>query len=93
MSAKWRKFLSYYRPYLKGFIADMCFALIGPATSLIIRVTLFFLAATVMFPSVRAPSGMPVDKIYFPASFFSSGAEAPGEDTRNSFIIHGFAGL
>ena len=36
MSAKWRKFLSYYRPYMKGFIADMCFALVGAATSLII---------------------------------------------------------
>ena len=48
MSAKWRKFLSYYRPYLKGFIADMCFALIGAATSLIIPLIIRYITGTVL---------------------------------------------
>ncbi|MCR5274699.1 MAG: ABC transporter ATP-binding protein/permease [Clostridiales bacterium] len=48
MSAKWRKFLSYYRPYMKGFIADMCFALIGAATSLIIPLIIRYITGTVL---------------------------------------------
>ena len=48
MSAKWRKFLSYYRPCLKGFIADMCFALIGAATSLIIPLIIRYITGTVL---------------------------------------------
>ena len=48
MSAKWRKFLSYYRPYLKGFIADMCFALVGAATSLIIPLIIRYITGTVL---------------------------------------------
>ena len=48
MSAKWRKFLSYYRPYLKGFIADMSFALIGAATSLIIPLIIRYITGTVL---------------------------------------------
>ena len=48
MNKKWRKFLSYYRPYLKGFIADMCFALIGAATSLIIPLIIRYITGTVL---------------------------------------------
>lgn len=48
MSAKWRKFLSYYRPYMKGFIADMFFALIGAATSLIIPLIIRYITGTVL---------------------------------------------
>ena len=48
MSAKWRKFLSYYRPYMKGFIADMCFALVGAATSLIIPLIIRYITGTVL---------------------------------------------
>lgn len=48
MNEKWRKFLSYYRPYLKGFIADMCFALIGAATSLIIPLIIRYITGTVL---------------------------------------------
>ena len=48
VSAKWRKFLSYYRPYLKGFIADMCFALVGAATSLIIPLIIRYITGTVL---------------------------------------------
>ena len=48
MSAKWRKFLSYYRPYMKGFIADMCFALIGAATSLVIPLIIRYITGTVL---------------------------------------------
>ncbi len=48
MSAKWRKFLSYYRPYMKGFIADMFFALVGAATSLIIPLIIRYITGTVL---------------------------------------------
>ncbi len=48
MNAKWRKFLSYYRPYMKGFIADMVFALVGAATSLIIPLIIRYITGTVL---------------------------------------------
>ena len=48
MNAKWRKFLSYYRPYMKGFIADMCFALLGAATSLVIPLIIRYITGTVL---------------------------------------------
>ncbi|MBR3058672.1 MAG: ABC transporter ATP-binding protein [Clostridiales bacterium] len=48
MSAKWRKFFSYYRPYLKGFFADMFFALIGAGTSLVIPLITRYITGTVL---------------------------------------------
>ncbi|MBP5492384.1 MAG: ABC transporter ATP-binding protein [Clostridiales bacterium] len=48
MSAKWKKFLSYYRPYMKGFITDMCLALIGAGTSLVIPLIIRYITGTVL---------------------------------------------
>ncbi len=48
MNAKWRKFFSYYRPYMKGFIADMFFALVGAGTSLIIPLITRYITGTVL---------------------------------------------
>ncbi len=55
MSAKWRKFLSYYRPYLKGFIADMFFALVGAATSLVIPLLTRYITGTVLTEGFTGP--------------------------------------
>ncbi|MBR2749848.1 MAG: ABC transporter ATP-binding protein [Clostridiales bacterium] len=48
MNAKWRKFFSYYRPYMKGFIADMFFALVGAGTSLVIPLITRYITGTVL---------------------------------------------
>ena len=48
MSAKWRKFLSYYRPYMKGFLADMTLALLGASTSLAIPLIIRYITGTVL---------------------------------------------
>ena len=48
MNAKWRKFFSYYRPYMKGFLADMFFALVGAATSLVIPLITRYITGTVL---------------------------------------------
>lgn len=48
MSAKWRKFLSYYRPYMKGFLADMFFALVAAGTTLVIPLITRYITGTVL---------------------------------------------
>ena len=55
MSAKWRKFLSYYRPYMKGFLADMFFALIGAGTSLVIPLIIRYITGTVLAEGFSGP--------------------------------------
>lgn len=56
MNAKWRKFLSYYRPYMKGFLADMLFALIGAGTTLVIPLITRYITGTVLVDGFKNAS-------------------------------------
>lgn len=46
---KWRKFFSYYKPYKKLFFADMFFAFLGAAISLIIPLIIRYITGTVIY--------------------------------------------
>ena len=41
MSSRAKKFLSYYRPYLRLFIADLFCAVIAATITLVLRLVLF----------------------------------------------------
>ena len=46
---KWRKFLSYYRPYIGMFLADMFFACLGAGVTLIIPLIIRYITGTVVY--------------------------------------------
>lgn len=49
MNSKWKKFLSYYKPYLGVFAADMFFALIAAATTLVSPLIVRYITGTVIY--------------------------------------------
>lgn len=46
---KWKKFLSYYKPYKKIFAADMFFACLGAAVTLIIPLIIRYITSDVIY--------------------------------------------
>ena len=50
---KWKKFLSYYQPYRKIFAADMFFACLGAAVTLVIPLIIRYITSDVIY---REPS-------------------------------------
>lgn len=46
---EWKKFLSYYKPYKKIFIADMFFACLGAAVTLIIPLIIRYITGSVIY--------------------------------------------
>ncbi|NBJ91044.1 ABC transporter ATP-binding protein [Parablautia muri] len=46
---KWKKFISYYKPYKKIFISDMFFACMGAAVTLIIPLIIRYITSDVIF--------------------------------------------
>lgn len=52
-NGKWKKFLSYYKPYKKMFAADMFFACMGAGVTLVIPLIIRFITSDVIF---REPS-------------------------------------
>ncbi len=48
-TGKWKKFLSYYRPYKKIFAADMFFACMGAAVALIIPLIIRYITGSVIY--------------------------------------------
>ena len=46
---KWKKFISYYRPYVKAFLADMFFACLGAVITLIIPLIIRYITNTVIY--------------------------------------------
>lgn len=46
---KWKKFFSYYKPYKKIFLADMFFACLGAAVTLIIPLLVRYVTGTVIY--------------------------------------------
>lgn len=46
---KWKKFLSYYKPYLHIFAADMFFAFLAAAVTLVIPLIIRYITRTVIF--------------------------------------------
>ena len=46
---KWKKFARYYKPYLGSFAADMFFAILGAAVTLIIPMVVRYITATVIY--------------------------------------------
>mgnify|MGYP001136062866 CR=1 FL=1 len=50
---KWKKFISYYKPYKKIFLSDMFFACMGAAVTLIIPLIIRYITSDVIY---RAPS-------------------------------------
>lgn len=53
MKGNWKKFLSYYKPYKKIFVADMFFAFLGAGVTLIIPLIIRYITSDVIY---RAPS-------------------------------------
>ena len=51
---KWRKFLSYYKPYKKIFAADMFFACLGAAVTLIIPLIIRYITSDVIYREASA---------------------------------------
>ncbi len=49
MNSKWKKFLSYYRPYLGVFAADLFFALLAAATTLVSPLIVRYITGTVIY--------------------------------------------
>ncbi len=49
MNSKWKKFLSYYKPYLGVFGADMFFALLAAATTLVSPLVVRYITGTVIY--------------------------------------------
>lgn len=49
MNRKWKKFFSYYKPYLGVFSADMFFALIAAATTLVSPLIVRYITGTVIY--------------------------------------------
>lgn len=49
MNSKWKKFLSYYKPYLGVFAADMFFALLAAATTLVSPLIVRYITGTVIY--------------------------------------------
>ena len=45
----WKKFFSYYKPYVKGFLADLFFACMGAAVTLIIPLLVRYITGTVVY--------------------------------------------
>lgn len=48
-SKKWRKFLSYYRPYKKIFAADMFFAFLGASITLVLPLIIRYITTNVIY--------------------------------------------
>lgn len=48
-NGKWKKFLSYYKPYKKMFAADMFFACMGAGVTLVIPLIIRFITSDVIF--------------------------------------------
>ncbi len=46
---KWRKFFGYYKPYMKLFFADMFFAFLGAAITLIIPLIIRYITNDVIY--------------------------------------------
>lgn len=46
--SKWRRFLGYYKPYKKVFAADMFFAFLGAAVTLVIPLIVRYITGTVL---------------------------------------------
>lgn len=46
---KWKKFARYYKPYLSSFAADMFFAILGAAVTLIIPMVVRYITGTVIY--------------------------------------------
>ena len=46
---KWKKFARYYKPYLSSFAADMFFAILGAAVTLIIQMVVRYITGTVIY--------------------------------------------
>lgn len=46
---KWKKFISYYRPYVKAFLADMFFACLGAVITLVIPLIIRYITNTVIY--------------------------------------------
>ena len=46
---KWKKFARYYKPYLGSFVADMFFAILGAAVTLIIPMVVRYITGTVIY--------------------------------------------
>lgn len=46
---KWKKFARYYKPYLGSFAADMFFAILGAAVTLIIPMIVRYITGTVIY--------------------------------------------
>ena len=46
---KWKKFARYYKPYLGSFAADMFFAILGAAVTLIIPIVVRYITGTVIY--------------------------------------------
>ncbi len=51
---KWKKFLSYYKPYKKIFAADMFFACLGAAVTLIIPLIIRYITSDVIYREASA---------------------------------------
>ena len=48
-NGKWKKFLSYYKPYKKIFAADMFFACLGAAVTLVIPLIIRYITSDVIY--------------------------------------------
>lgn len=46
---KWKKFVGYYKPYLGSFAADMLFAVLGAAVTLVIPMVVRYITGTVIY--------------------------------------------
>ena len=47
--SKWKRFFSYYKPYLGLFFADMFFAVLGAAVTLVIPLIIKYITGTVIY--------------------------------------------
>ena len=56
MENKWKKFISYYKPYKKLFLADMFFAFLGAAVTLILPLIIRYITSDVIY---REMNGSP----------------------------------
>ena len=45
----WKKFFSYYKPYIGGFLADMFFACTGAAVTLVIPLIIRYITSSVIY--------------------------------------------
>ena len=51
---KWKKFISYYRPYVKAFLADMFLPAWEPSSHLVIPLIIRYITNTVIYFENRA---------------------------------------